>query len=92
MKRTAILSKLPFFCGGEEGIRTLDALMRHTRFPIVRARPTTRLLRVCRKQKDILFCSKPEHYNAEAVESQEVIFRNFRSQGTAARRQANDDA
>ena len=34
-------------CGGEEGIRTLDTLMGYTRFPIVRARPTTRLLRVC---------------------------------------------
>ena len=52
--------------------------MGYTRFPIVRARPTTRLLRVCRKQKDILFCSKPEHYNAEAEESQEEIFRFFR--------------
>ena len=32
--------------GGEEGIRTLDTLMGYTRFPIVRARPTTRLLHV----------------------------------------------
>ena len=33
-----------FFHGGEEGIRTLDTLMGYTRFPIVRARPTTRHL------------------------------------------------
>ena len=36
--------------GGEEGIRTLDTLMRYTRFPIVRARPTTRLLHVCSRK------------------------------------------
>ena len=30
--------------GGEGGIRTLDTLLRYTRFPIVRARPATRLL------------------------------------------------
>ena len=44
-----------FRCGGEEGIRTLDTLMRYTRFPIVRARPTTRLLRVCRKKRIFSF-------------------------------------
>ena len=32
--------------GGEGEIRTLETLMRPTRFPVVRARPTTRLLRV----------------------------------------------
>ena len=32
--------------GGEGGIRTLEPLLTVTRFPIVRARPTTRLLRV----------------------------------------------
>ena len=32
--------------GGEGGIRTLEPLLTVTRFPIVRARPTTRLLQV----------------------------------------------
>ena len=36
--------------GGEEGIRTLDTLMGYTRFPIVRARPTTRLLHVAQER------------------------------------------
>ena len=34
--------------GGEGGIWTLDTLLGYTRFPIVRARPATRLLQVCR--------------------------------------------
>jgi hypothetical protein len=32
--------------GGEGGIRTLETLLGPTRFPVVRARPTTRLLHV----------------------------------------------
>ena len=32
------------FYGGEGEIRTLDTLLGYTRFPIVRARPATRLL------------------------------------------------
>jgi hypothetical protein len=43
----SLVDFLSVFYGGEEGIRTLDTLMGYTRFPIVRARPTTRLLRVC---------------------------------------------
>ena len=35
---------MPFMFGGEGGIRTLEPLLTVTRFPIVRARPTTRLL------------------------------------------------
>ena len=35
-----------FIFGGEGGIRTLETLLTPTRFPIVRARPTTRLLHV----------------------------------------------
>ena len=35
-----------FLPGGEGEIRTLETLMGPTRFPVVRARPTTRLLRV----------------------------------------------
>ena len=38
------VSKLRFLFGGEGGIRTLDTLVGYTRFPIVRARPATRLL------------------------------------------------
>ena len=34
----------PDFSGGEGGIWTLDTLLGYTRFPIVRARPATRLL------------------------------------------------
>ena len=37
------------FCGGDEEIRTLDTLMGYTRFPIVRARPTTRHLRIAQE-------------------------------------------
>ena len=36
---SGILGVLPYWCGGEGGIRTLDTLMGYTRFPIVRARP-----------------------------------------------------
>ena len=35
---------MPFMFGGEGGIRTLEPLLTVTRFPIVRARPATRLL------------------------------------------------
>ena len=35
-----------FLFGGEGEIRTLEPLLTVTRFPIVRARPATRLLRV----------------------------------------------
>ena len=35
------------FVGGEGEIRTLEPLLTVTRFPIVRARPATRLLRNC---------------------------------------------
>ena len=45
-KCTVILSKLPCIGGGDEEIRTLEELMTPTRFPIVRARPTTRHLRI----------------------------------------------
>ena len=38
------------FVGGEGEIRTLEPLLTVTRFPIVRARPATRLLRNCSAQ------------------------------------------
>ena len=47
-------SGVPAF-GAEGGIRTLEELMTLTRFPIVRARPTTRLLHVW-SGKGVLNC------------------------------------
>ena len=41
-KNTTLLGGVMF--GGEGGIRTLEPLLMVTRFPIVRARPTTRFL------------------------------------------------
>ncbi len=38
-----------YLFGGEGGIRTLEPLLMVTRFPIVRARPTTRLLRISQR-------------------------------------------
>ncbi len=49
------LSKLGLYYGGEGGIRTLEPLLTVTRFPIVRARPATRLLRV---SKYFFICRK----------------------------------
>ena len=52
-------TRLGAFCfGGEGGIRTLEPLLMVTRFPIVRARPTTRLLRISRRLLYILFGKK----------------------------------
>ena len=53
--------KHPFGCfvsGGEGGIRTLEPLLMVTRFPIVRARPATRLLRISRRLLYILLGEK----------------------------------
>ena len=44
-KSTAILSKLRWTFGGEQGIRTLETLLTFTRFPIVLLRPTRTSLR-----------------------------------------------
>ncbi len=41
--------KSSFFFGGDGEIRTLEELLTPTRFPIVRARPTTRHLRVAQE-------------------------------------------
>ena len=43
-KDLCFVSKHRSFSGGEGGIWTLDTLLGYTRFPIVRARPATRLL------------------------------------------------
>ena len=43
-KDRCFVSKHRSFSGGEGGIWTLDTLLGYTRFPIVRARPATRLL------------------------------------------------
>ena len=46
ISKNALLSydKSAFFVGGEGEIRTLELLLTVTRFPVARARPTTRLL------------------------------------------------
>ena len=60
------ISPLPLveglFYGGDGEIRTLEELLTLTRFPIVRARPTTRHLRVCSKNK--LSTCQLAHYNS----------------------------
>ena len=43
--------------GGDGEIRTLEELLTLTRFPIVRARPTTRHLRVCSRKQFYSLCS-----------------------------------
>ena len=45
-EKGTFVNKSSFFVGGEGEIRTLEPLLTVTRFPIVRARPTTRLLHV----------------------------------------------
>ena len=57
-----VVDKSGYFYGGEEGIRTLDTLMGYTRFPIVRARPTTRLLRVAQELR--MFNRQLAYYNS----------------------------
>ena len=47
------LTVMPFMFGGEGGIRTLEPLLTVTRFPIVRARPTTRLLQVVKYRRSL---------------------------------------
>ena len=44
------------FVGGEGEIRTLEPLLTVTRFPIVRARPATRLLRNCSASQTLFDC------------------------------------
>ena len=44
--------------GGEGEIRTLEPLLTVTRFPIVRARPATRLLRICSSFNVYLIATK----------------------------------
>ena len=60
-----------FFFGGEGGIWTLDTLLGYTRFPIVRARPATRLLHSDR------FCSQPVYITLFSFVCQ-VLIRIFR--------------
>ena len=48
-KKPEIITKSDFSNGGDGEIRTLEELLTPTRFPIVRARPTTRHLRVLLK-------------------------------------------
>ena len=59
--------------GGDGEIRTLEELLTPTRFPIVRARPTTRHLRVAQETK--LFNCQLAYYNARTRQSQGIFFR-----------------
>ncbi len=45
-KRTDLVTKSILLFGGEAEIRTLEALLTPTRFPVVRPRPTRRLLQL----------------------------------------------
>ena len=54
--------------GGDGEIRTLEELLTLTRFPIVRARPTTRHLRVCSRNK--ILTLQLGYYNAPERQSQ----------------------
>ena len=53
--------------GGEGGIRTLEPLLMVTRFPIVRARPTTRLLHW-----------SPQYYTCIVIKNQVSISKIYR--------------
>ena len=75
-KETATPNGMTVSFGGEEGIRTLDTLMRYTRFPIVRARPTTRLLHVFALRK-INIHFKLVDYNSTREESQAKFQKNL---------------
>ena len=56
-KTNSDFSKFVLFpFGGEGEIRTLEPLLTVTRFPIVRARPATRLLRNCSASQMIFDC------------------------------------
>ena len=48
-KKPEFITKSDFYNGGDGEIRTLEELLTLTRFPIVRARPTTRHLRVAQE-------------------------------------------
>ena len=61
--------------GGEGGIRTLEPLLTVTRFPIVRARPATRLLRKCSASK-ILFYWRLKYNTTKKIVCQ-YLFKIF---------------
>ena len=64
-----------FFRGGEGGIRTLEPLLTITRFPIVRARPATRLLRT--KQYAIILSRAQTTATAISYHKRAVLSRDF---------------
>ena len=69
MKNLVPIAVQGFSLGGDGEIRTLEELLTPTRFPIVRARPTTRHLRVA-QENDIFFCQLA-YYNIPSGQSQE---------------------
>lgn len=80
-KETAIFNrKLPFLSGGEGEIRTLEPFMAVTRFPVVRPRPTRRLLQKIFSAALPRFDSLPQkklQVNS-FMQFSEFIFINFR--------------
>ena len=72
--KTKTTPKGGFSFGGEGGIRTLEPLLMVTRFPIVRARPTTRLLRIGRRPLYNDFGKKSSIFFSFYKFSQEVRF------------------
>ena len=61
--------------GGEGGIRTLEPLLTITRFPIVRARPATRLLRT--KRYAIILSRAQTTATAISYHKRAVLSRDF---------------
>ena len=54
VRKLALKTSFRTNCGGDGEIRTLEELLTPTRFPIVRARPTTRHLRIAQETGHIL--------------------------------------
>ena len=71
-KRANPCGKAHFLFGGEGGIRTLEPLLMVTRFPIVRARPTTRLLQTRASVYKAL-----DYYNSYCHKNQVFFIENF---------------
>ena len=63
-------SAAPVPGGGEQGIRTLEAVLRLTRFPVVLLRPTRTTLRVA--DSAIL---APDYYSQSSCQNQAIFFK-----------------
>ena len=65
------------FRGGEGEIRTLEPLLTVTRFPIVRARPATRLLRISSAFKYIIY-RRLKYHTTKNIICQVVFAKKFK--------------